>query len=134
MELQLNIIGYLFFVLAGVHIIFPRYFNWKVEFQPVSLINTQMMYVHTFFIGLIVFLMGLLCVFYAPEIVNTPFGQVVSLGLFIFWGTRLIFQLFIYSTKLWWGKKFETAIHVIFSLFWIYLTVTFLFIYLKIAY
>lgn len=134
MEVHLNVIGYIMFVLATVHIAFPRYFNWKVEFQPVSLINTQMMYVHTFFIGLIILLMGLLCTLYADELTQTSFGKTISLGLFIFWGTRLIFQFFVYSSKLWRGKKFETSVHVVFSLLWTYFTITFLFIYLGIEY
>lgn len=134
MEMHLNIIGYILLVLATVHVAFPRYFNWKIEFQPVSLINTQMMYVHTFFIGLIIFLMGLLCTLYSEELVQTSFGRVISLGLFIFWGTRLIFQFFVYSPKLWRGKKFETSVHIVFSLLWTYFTITFLFIYLGIEY
>lgn len=132
MEIHLKIIGSIFFLLAVVHIAFPGYFNWKVEFKPLSLINSQMIYVHTFFIGLTILLMGLLCMLYAGELVNTDLGRVICLGLFIFWGTRLIFQLFVYSSKLWRGKKFETIIHIIFSILWTYLTVIFLFIYLKI--
>jgi hypothetical protein len=134
MEAHLKIIGYIMLVLAIVHIGFPRYFNWKIEFKSVSLINTQMMYVHTFFIGLIIFLMALLCILYATELVQTTFGQVISLGLSIFWGIRLVFQFFVYSTKLWRGKTFETSVHVLFSLLWTYFTVTFLFIYLNIEF
>ena len=134
MELHLNIIGIIFFLLAAAHMIFPRYFNWKVEFKPLSLINSQMIYVHTFFIGLTILLMGLLCTLYADALVNTEFGRVISLGLFIFWGTRLIFQFFVYSSKLWRGKRFETIVHIIFSILWTYLTVIFLFVYLQIEF
>ena len=61
MELHLNIIGVILILLAVVHIFFPRYFEWKEELKALSLINRQMMIVHSFFIALIVFLMGLLC-------------------------------------------------------------------------
>lgn len=134
MELHLKIIGSVFFLLAAAHMAFPRYFNWKIEFKPLSLINSQMIYVHTFFIGLTIILMGILCLFYADELVHTDFGRVISLGLFIFWGTRLIFQFFVYSSKLWRGKKFETIVHIIFSMLWTYLTVIFLFTYLEIEF
>ena len=63
------------------------------------------MYVHTFFIALVVFLMGVFCVYSASDIVYTKLGQQLSLGLFIFWTTRLIFQFFAYSPKLWKGKN-----------------------------
>lgn len=130
MELHLKIIGLLLIGLAIVHIIFPDYFNWKKELKSLSLINIQMMYVHTFFVAVIVFLMGLLCFFCAYDIINTQLGKSLSLGLFIFWGLRLLFQFFVYSPKLWKGKKFETIMHIAFSLLWIYLTTIFLFIYL----
>ncbi len=54
MEMHLRVIGGLLTVLALLHAGFPRYFNWATEFQPLSLINLQMMYVHTLFIALLV--------------------------------------------------------------------------------
>ena len=94
-------------VLALVHVIFPRYFDWKIQLGGLSLINRQMMYVHTFFIALVVLLMGVLCVTSASELVNTPLGQKVCTGLFVFWFARLIIQFFGYSSELWKGKPFE---------------------------
>ena len=55
-----------------------------------------MMIVHTFFIGFVLFLMGLLCLTSATDLTQTKFGKTVSLGLGVFWATRLIFQLFVY--------------------------------------
>jgi hypothetical protein len=131
MELHLKIIGLLLIVLAFIHVSFPKYFNWKKELASLSLINNQMMYVHTFFVAIVVLLMGLLCFFCSADITNTKLGKQLSLGLFIFWGLRLIFQFFVYSPKLWRGKSFETAMHIVFSLLWIYLTAIFLLIYLS---
>lgn len=131
MELQLKIIGILLFILAFIHIVFPKRFNWKEDLQSVSLINKQMMYVHTFFIAITVFLMGVLCIFCTYDILHTRLGKHLSLGMFFFWGLRLIFQFFIYSPKLWKGKPFETAMHIIFSLLWAYLTAVFLIIFLS---
>jgi hypothetical protein len=125
MELHLKIIGWILTVLALVHGIFPRYFNWKNEFKTVSLINREMMYVHTFFIALMVLLMGVLCITSTTEIVETKLGKTVSLGLSIFWTTRLIIQFFGYSSALWKGKTFETIIHILFTLLWAYLSVVF---------
>lgn len=125
MEIHFKIAGVLLMTLSLLHVFFPKYFNWKEELKPLSLINRQMMKTHTFFIALTVFLMGSLCFFYSFEMINTDFGKVISLGLGFFWGLRLIFQLFVYSSKLWEGKKFETFIHIIFSIFWIYLCLVF---------
>lgn len=129
MELHLKITGYLLILLALVHLVFPRYFNWGKELSSLSLINKQLMYVHTFFIALVVFLMGVFCVYSSSDIIYTKLGQQLSLGLFIFWTTRLIFQLWVYSPKLWKGKTFESTVHVLFSLLWIYFSVVFFLVY-----
>ncbi len=131
MELHLKIIGILLIALAAIHVFFPKYFEWKKELKSLRLINQQMMIIHTFFIALVVFLMGLLCLTSAKEIVDTKLGKIISLGLSIFWSFRLIVQFFGYSTKLWKGKLLETIIHIFFSALWIYLSVTFLMNYLN---
>jgi len=90
------------------------------------------MYVHTFFIAVIVLLSGLLCIFCAEDILSTALGRYLSFGLFIFWGLRLVFQFFVYSPLLWRGKRFETIVHVLFSVLWFYLAGFFLFISLAV--
>jgi len=126
MEIHLKIIGILLMTLALIHIFFPNYFNWKEELKSLSLINRQMMSVHTFFIALVVFLIGILCLTSATDLIQTRLGKAISFGFGVFWTARLFFQLFIYSPKLWKGKKFETTIHIIFILFWTYLSGVFL--------
>ena len=131
MELHLKIIGVILIVLALIHGIFPKYFAWKQELSSLRLINRQVMYVHTFFIALVVFLMGLLCLTSSAEIVATPLGKKLALGLGIFWICRLFIQFFGYSSELWRGKTFETVVHCLFSLLWAYLSTVFLGIYLS---
>jgi hypothetical protein len=130
MEIHLKIIGILLMALALVHAIFPRYFHWKTELRSLSLINRQMMEVHTFFIALTVLLMGVLCFTSAAELSSTALGRKISFGLFLFWAVRFVFQFFVYSSKLWKGKPFETTVHVVFSIFWLYVTVVFLLVFL----
>jgi hypothetical protein len=120
-------------VLALMHVVLPKYFRWEEESTSLSLITKQILYVHTFFIAFVVLLMGLLCMGYADELINNRLGKVISLGLAGFWFTRLIFQFFIYSPKLWRGKRFETTIHVVFSMGWFYFTSVFLLSYLKVS-
>jgi hypothetical protein len=125
MEIHLKIIGVLFMLLGLVHVIFPKYFNWKKELSPLSLMNRQMMKTHTFFIALTVFLMGLLCLTSADALLNTVLGKRIMMGFAIFWTIRLILQFFGYSSKLWRGKTFETIVHFVFGLFWAYVSVVF---------
>jgi hypothetical protein len=126
MQLQLELIGALLIVLALLHAGFARYFDWRREFAIVSLINRQMMYVHTFFIAFAVLLMGVLCLTSAAELVGTALGRRVALGMGVFWLARLLIQFFGYSATLWRGKRFETSIHILFALLWAYLSGVFL--------
>ena len=129
MELHLKIIGILLIALALVHVIFPKYFNWAKELKNLSIMNRQMMYVHSFFIALTVLLMGVLCLTATKELIETKLGKQIAFGLFLFWAIRFFIQLFGYSPKLWRGKKFETAVHIVFSFFWAYLSIIFFMIF-----
>lgn len=125
MVIHLKIVGVLFILLALIHLIFPRYFNWKIELKSLSLVNRQMMSIHTFFVALIVLLMGLLCLTSAIELTTTKLGKTISLGLAIFWSLRLFIQFFGYSNQLWKGKTFETFVHIFFVVLWLYVSVLF---------
>ncbi len=129
MEVNLKITGFLLISIALVHIIFPKYFNWKNELSTLSLVNRQMMYIHAFFIALVLFLMGVLCLTSSKEIIATDLGNRLCLGFAIFWTIRLFIQFFGYSSELWKGKRFEGAIHILFSLVWLYLSVVFFCLY-----
>ncbi len=129
MELHLKICGWLLVILALIHIIFPRYFKWKSELSSLSIMNRQMMKVHSFFIALTVFLMGILCLTSSTELIRTVLGNRIILGLAVFWNIRFFIQLFGYSTQLWKGKFFETMVHIAFTMFWIYLSIVFLMIF-----
>ncbi len=129
MALHLSIIGWILTLLAVTHIIFPRYFDWKNELASLSLINKEMMYVHTFFVALVVLLMGILCLTSAQDLIETPLGKTISLGFSFFWFCRLCIQFLGYSKELWLGKKFETTVHIVFSIFWTYLSVVFFLVY-----
>jgi hypothetical protein len=126
MEIHVKITGLLLMVVAIVHVIFPRYFKWTSELSALSLINRQMMYVHTFFIALVVFLMGLLCFTSSNELVEPGLGQKITLGLAVFWGCRLVIQFVGYSSKLWKGKLFETSVHIFFLIVWTYVSAVFI--------
>jgi hypothetical protein len=81
MELHLKIIGILLILLGAIHFFFPRYFYWKQELAGLNLMNRQMMYVHLFFIGFVVFLNGLLCLTSSDELLTTMlFGNWNFLG------------------------------------------------------
>lgn len=99
MQTPIEITGGLLMALALLHAVFPRYFRWKEETAGLSLLTRQILHVHTFFIALTVFLMGLLCLTSAVELTGTPLGRKIALGLAVFWGIRLVIQFFGYSSS-----------------------------------
>jgi hypothetical protein len=123
--LHLRALGVVFVVLAFVHAVFPVRFEWRRELPALSLINQQLMTVHTFFIAVVVLGIGVLCLIEAEALVSTPLGRHVSVGLAVFWGLRFLAQHFWYSPRLWRGKAFETVMHVAFSLLWAWATAVF---------
>jgi hypothetical protein len=125
MYIHLKIAGVLLTFLALIHVFFPRYFGWRRELRLLSLINRQMMKVHTFFIALVVLLMGLLCITSAGELIETKLGHRLAFGLAVFWTIRLLIQFFGYSSRLWRGRRFETLVHIVLSLFWAYFSYIF---------
>jgi hypothetical protein len=131
MKTLLESAGCLLMGLGLLHAVFPRYFRWREETATLTLLTRQILHIHTFFIGLTVFLMGLLCVTSATDLIHSPLGRRIALGLGLFWGLRLLLQFFGYSSDLWRGKPFETAMHVLFSLLWAFLTALFLAIYIQ---
>jgi len=131
MEIHYKIIGYVLILLSLIHVVFPRYFNWKKELKTLSLINQEIMKVHTFFIALVVLLIGVLCLVATDDMIYTDLGKKISLGIGLFWNIRLVFQFVGYSTVLWKGKKLETTIHILAIILWTYLSTVFLYVYFK---
>lgn len=125
MWIHLKIIGWLLMLLSLLHVFVPGYLNWKKDLAPLSLMNRQMMQTHMIFIAITVFAIGLLCVSSTEDLLTTPLGQKLCLGLAVFWALRLFFQFFVYSSELWRGKRFETFIHVLAVGFWGYMVVVF---------
>ena len=127
MEIHLKITGIICVLLAFMHLALPKRFNWKGELPSLGLFNRQVFKVHTLFIALTVLLMGVLLLTSSYELLNTTLGLKILIGFSVFWGLRMLFQFFFYSPKLWWGKPFETFVHILFSCIWIYMNCVFLF-------
>lgn len=121
-EFHLQVAGALQIGLAMLHLFFPRRFQWKEELARLSLLNRQMFLVHTFFVCVILLMIGSLSLF-APQTVlqPTPLSRLVLGGFAIFWALRLIFQWFIYDSRLWRGDLFKTLVHGLLTVVWTYL-------------
>lgn len=123
---NLRLVGLMLAILGLAHAYFPRRFGWHEECQRLEPLTREIHFVHNAYIGLFCVLNGLLCLFLAPDLLQpSRLAAGILIGLLVFWGSRLVVQLFVYSRDLWRGKRFETGVHILISLFWLDLSVTF---------
>jgi hypothetical protein len=121
LSVQLKIAGASLLLLAVAHAFFPRRFNWTEELGRLSRLNRQMFQVHTFFIGLVLFMFGLLSFCFTGALLQqTSLARVVLGGLVLFWLARLGVQLFVYDPGLWKGHRFNARIHWLLTFLWTY--------------
>lgn len=121
-DLQLSVAGILQVSLAFAHLGFGRRLGWKDDLARLSLVNRQIFQVHTFFIGLVLVLFGMLDLLAGKLLLDgSVLARSVSGGLAVFWGARLWVQWFVFDHRLWRGKRFETTVHAIFTLLWTWL-------------
>jgi hypothetical protein len=123
---HLKVVGVLLVALGLAHSLFGRYFNWKQELAPLSLLTRQVFQVHGFFIALVVAMMGVCSLFYTTALLASgDLSRVVLTGFLVFWLSRLAIQLFVYDPAIWRGRRFYTFMHVVFTIFWIYVVLTY---------
>src|SRR5262249_29710405 len=121
LALHLKLAGLSLILLGLLHAFFPRRFQWKEELGQLSLLNRQMFLVHCFFIVLVLLMFGTLAlVFTETLLIPTALARVVLSGIVLFWFLRLLMQLFVYDTRLWKGNRFNTRVHLFFTLLWSY--------------
>lgn len=126
LELHLRIAGALLLLLTLVHVPMPRELRWKEDLAKLMPVNRQVFLVHNAFIVLTLVLMGSLALVYAPELAaGGRLARAVLGGLAIFWGLRFLTQQLVYDRRLWKGNPRYTAVHVVFTLLWLYLTAVF---------
>jgi len=126
LRLHLQIVGTLLLALSLSHVYFNRYFGWDRELAAVSLLTRRVFFVHNFFIALGVGMAGAGSLWYADALLRPgPLSRAVLLALVVFWLCRLLAQFFVYEPEIWKGRRFYTAMHVAFSILWIYVVGTY---------
>jgi hypothetical protein len=119
LTILLRIAGAGLILLAVLHVPIGKHLKWSEEAKRMSPVNVSIFHVHTFFICLVLVLMGLPCLL-EPEIFIklSPAGLWLTWSLTFFWAIRLYFQCFVYRASLWRGKLMETVLHAWFTLVW----------------
>jgi hypothetical protein len=124
--LHLRIVGALLVVLGLSHVFFDRFFGWERELSTVSLLTRKVFYVHTFFIGLGLVMIGAGSFFLASALLQpSALSRAILAAMVVFWLCRMLAQWFAYDAAIWRGNPFRTVMHVVFSALWIYVTATY---------
>ena len=124
--IHLRAAGVLLAALVVINLFVPLRFGWRTDLSRVSLLNRQIFQAHSVFLVLTLALSSALLLTNADALIEpSRLSRAVLLGLTIFWGLRMLMQWFFYSAAIWRGNRFFTAMHVVFSMAWVYLTAVF---------
>ena len=126
LQFHIQIVGALLFSLGIAHSFFSRYFGWEKELVSLSVLTRRIFWVHCFFIALILAMLGVCSVFYTAALLEpTPLSRVLLVGIVAFWLCRLAIQFLVYDSAVRRGRPFYTFMNVVFSLFWVYVVITY---------
>jgi hypothetical protein len=119
LTILLQIAGTGMILLALLHLPIGKLLRWREEARLLTPVNATVFHVHTFFICVVLVMMGLPCVL-SPRIFLEPSeaGAWVTWSLAVFWTLRLFCQFFVYRADLWRGKRMETTVHWAFAVIW----------------
>jgi hypothetical protein len=123
---HLRVVGVVMASLVVVNLVVPRRFHWREEMSRLSLLNRQIFQAHNVFLILTLALFSaLLLTSGAALLEQTRLSRAVLAGLTIFWGLRMLMQWYFYSPLIWRGHRFNTVMHYVFSVVWVYVTTVF---------
>ena len=98
----------------------PRKLQFQENLSRVAPIIRQIFVVHSVYISTLLLFLGILCLLFAPELAGgSMLGKFFSGYLAVFWGARILIQLFYYDPEL---KKENPFANVVFLLAFIFLS------------
>jgi len=123
---HLRIVGLVMAGLVIVNVFVPRRFHWREELARLSLLNRQIFEAHAIFLVLTLALFSALLLTSSDALLEpTRLSRAILIGLTIFWTLRMVMQWAFYSPAIWRGHRFNTTMHYVFSVLWIYVATVF---------
>ena len=123
---HLRLVGVVMASLVVVNLMVPGRFHWREEMSRLSLVNRQIFQAHSVFLVLTLGLFSALLLTCGTALLEpTRLSRAVLFGLTVFWGLRMLMQWYFYSPLIWRGHRFNTVMHYVFSVVWVYVTTVF---------
>jgi hypothetical protein len=123
---QLRLVGATLAVLGLAHLVMPRALAWRPEFATLRPLTRQIMYAHTFFIGLTCLLLGLAPLALTTELLTpgrTP--TAILAAEVVFWGLRWCAQFVAFPQATWRSSPLYVAGYVGFTVLWTWVVTVF---------
>jgi hypothetical protein len=117
------IAGGLHLLVASVNFFAPRKFRYRENLQKVSPIVREIFIVQNAYIVYFLVVFALLCFLFAADLAGgSPLGRFLSGCLALFWGVRILLQLFFYDREL---RRQNRLFDCLFLATYLYLTAVF---------
>ena len=124
--LNLRFVGLIMAGLVVLNLLIPKHFHWQEDMARLSLLNRQVFQAHSVFLILTLGMFSALLLLYSRDLLEpTRLSRAILIGLTIFWTLRMLMQWFFYSPQVWRGHRFNTVMHGVFSLMWVYVSTVF---------
>lgn len=92
------------------HLFFPKLFKWKTDLAKLTNVNRGIVYILNLRLTYIFFLISLICLIFPIELISTKLGNVLLLGLSVFWLVRTIEQFIFLNIE-------SKAVHILTAIF-----------------
>jgi len=123
---QLRVVGAVLVALGLAHAVLPRGLAWPREFRRLRPLTRQIMYTHTFFIGVVCVLAGLPALLLPRELLaGGRLAAGVLAGQCAFWALRWCAQFVAFPPSLWRASRRYTVGHLGFALLWTWVVAVF---------
>ncbi len=125
-DVQLRLVGAVLVGLGLAHVALPRVLAWRPQFAGLAPLTRQVLYTHTFFIGVMCVLLGLAPLLLAADL-RQP-GRVHTAVLAaecVFWGLRWGAQFVAFPPQTWRASRLHQVGYVGFTLLWTWIVAVF---------
>ena len=119
----LQFAGVTMIVLALAHFGLSKLLAWQEDTRKLTPINRQVFIVHTVFLAVGIFLLGLVCLFFAAAFFEKTTLATVATGSFAMcWLSRLVCQIFIFRSEITNNKQLNSFLQVAGTMLWTFYT------------
>jgi hypothetical protein len=120
LRVLLRLAGLTLLLLAGLHVVFWRVFDWGGQARRLSPLNARVFVAHVGFVCYVLLALGLLLAARPDLLVErSALGRLVLAGLTAFFVLRLLVQIVVFDPVLARGSRGGAALRLLASLLWL---------------